>query len=333
MEFRTIVDIPDPGFRIGPCEEMLFVGSCFATEIGHRFQEEKFRAVVNPYGVMYNPASILHTFQRLFLPLSRGSQKGSGLPHDSLAQTTPNTSYSGGEEVTYRTVFITLGTNHVYRLKSTGEIVDNCEKRPASLFQEEELSVEACADYLQQSITLLRQMNPSVRIILTVSPIRYRKYGYHASQLSKATLLLAIQRLFLPLSRGSQRGSDLPHDSLVQTTSNRRLLHEDAIAYSGGERVTYFPAYEILNDELRDYRFYKPDMLHPSDQAVEYIWQRLSETYLSDEAKAFIQEWAPLKAALNHKPFDAESEEYKAFMHKTMLKVEALKEKYPTFAM
>ena len=325
MEFRTIVDIEDPGFRIGPCEEMLFVGSCFATEIGHRFQEEKFRAVVNPYGVMYNPASILHTLQRLFLPLSRGSQRGSDLPHDTLAQTTPNPSYSGGEEVTYRTVFITLGTNHVYRLKSTGEIVDNCEKRPASLFQEEELSVEACADYLQQAIILLREQNPAVRIILTVSPIRYRKYGYHASQLSKATLLLAIQRLFLPLSRGSQRGSDPLHDSLAQTTPNP--------SYSGGERITYFPAYEIVNDELRDYRFYKSDMLHPSDQAVEYIWQRLYETYLSDEAKTFIQEWAPLKAALNHKPFDVESEEYKAFMHKTMLKVAALKEKYPTFAL
>jgi hypothetical protein len=299
MEFRTIVDIPDPGFRISPCEEMLFVGSCFATEIGHRFQEEKFRAVVNPYGVMYNPASILHTLQRLFLPLSRGSQRGSDLPHDFLAQTTPSPSYSGGEEVTYRTVFLTLGTNHVYRLKSTGEIVDNCEKRPQSLFTEEELSVEACADYLQQAITLLREQNPAVRIILTVSPIRYRKYGYHASQLSKATLLLAIQK----------------------------------VCVSPCQSVAYFPAYEIVNDELRDYRFYKPDMLHPSDQAVEYIWQRLSETYLSDEAKAFIQEWVPLKAALNHKPFDAESEEYKAFMHKTMLKVEALKEKYPTFAL
>ena len=304
MDFRTIVDIPDPGFRIGPCEEMLFVGSCFATEIGHRFQEEKFRAVVNPYGVMYNPASILHTLQRLFLPLSRGSQRGAG---------------------PYKTVFLTLGTNHVYRLRSTNEIVDNCEKRPQFLFTEEELSVEACADYLQQAIILLREQNPAVRIILTVSPIRYRKYGYHASQLSKATLLLAVERLFLPLSRGSQRGSDLPQNSLAQTTPGP--------SYSGGERITYFPAYEIMNDELRDYRFYKPDMLHPSDQAVEYIWQRLSETYLSDEAKAFIQEWAPLKAALNHKPFDAESEEYKAFMHKTMLKVEALKEKYPTFAM
>jgi lysophospholipase L1-like esterase len=261
MEFRTIVDIPKPDFEIGPCEEMLFVGSCFATEIGQRFQEEKFRAVVNPYGVMYNPASILHTIERWTVPPC--------------------------------VVFLTLGTNHVYRLKETGEIVDNCQKRPASLFQEEELSVDECADYLQKAIDILKKRNPDVHIVLTVSPIRYRKYGYHGSQLSKATLLLATHQL---------------------------------------ESVTYFPAYEIVNDELRDYRFYKEDMLHPSDQAVEYIWQRLSEVYLSAEAKVFLKEWEPLKAALNHKPFDPDSDEYKFFMDKTMLKVAELQKKYPNFA-
>ena len=261
MEFRTIVDIPDPNFRIGPCEEILFVGSCFADSIGRRFQEEKFRATVNPYGVMYNPASVLHTIQRW--------------------------------EGSCQTAFLTLGTNHVYRLKETGEIVDNCEKRPQSLFTEEELTVDECAAYLQKAIAILRKRNPEVKVVLTVSPIRYRKYGYHGSQLSKATLLLATRQV------------------------------ADA---------SYFPAYEIVNDELRDYRFYAEDMLHPSAQAVEYIWQRLSETYLSDDAKAFIQEWAPLKAALNHKPFNPDSEEYKAFMHKTMLKVDELQKKYPTFA-
>lgn len=266
MEFRTIVDIPKPDFEIAPCEEMLFVGSCFATEIGRRFQEEKFRAVVNPYGVMYNPASILHTVERW--------------------ATSPCV------------VFLTLGTNHVYRLKETGEIVDNCQKRPASLFTEEELSVEACADYLQQAIDILRQRNPEVHIVLTVSPIRYRKYGYHGSQLSKATLLLAVEN----------------------------------ICVNPCQSVVYFPAYEIVNDELRDYRFYKEDMLHPSDQAVEYIWQRLSEVYLSAEAKAFLKEWAPLKAVLNHKPFDPDSEEYRTLMDKTMLKVAALQKKYPNFA-
>ena len=261
MEFRTIVDIPKPDFEIAPCEEMLFVGSCFATEIGRRFQEEKFRAVVNPYGVMYNPTSILHTVERW--------------------ATSPCV------------VFLTLGTNHIYRLKETGEIVDNCQKRPQSLFTEEELSVDACADYLQKTINILRQRNPEVNIVLTVSPIRYRKYGYHESQLSKATLLLAVEKV---------------------------------------TGATYFPTYEILNDELRDYRFYKEDMLHPSDQTVEYIWERLSDVYLSAEAKAFLKEWAPLKAVLNHKPFDPDSEEYRTLMDKTMLKVAALQKKYPNFA-
>ena len=144
-------------------------------------------------------------------------------------------------------------------------------------------------------------MNPDIRIVLTVSPIRYRKYGYHGSQLSKSTLLLAIEKVMKD-----------------QNTSSH---------------LNYFPAYEIINDELRDYRFYAPDMLHPSDQAVEYIWQRLSDVYLSDEAKAFLTEWAPLKAVLNHKPFDPDSEDYKALMNKTMLKVAALSEKYPNFAL
>ena len=282
MEFRTIVDVPKPDFEIGPCEEMLFVGSCFATEIGRRFQEEKFRVTVNPYGVMYNPVSIHHTIEKLF-----------------TSQSTVN----------YQIVFLTLGTNHVYRLKETGEIVDNCQKRPQSLFTEEELSVDACADYLSKAVGLLRQMNPDIHIVFTVSPIRYRKYGYHGSQLSKATLLLAVEKVIRDLGNSSQ-------SSLIRPAS-----------------LAYFPAYEIVNDELRDYRFYKEDMLHPSDQAVEYIWQRLSEVYLSDEAKVFFQEWAPLKAVLNHKPFEPDSEEYKALLAKTMLKVEALSEKYPNFAL
>jgi hypothetical protein len=257
---------------------MLFVGSCFADSIGRRFQEEKFQAVVNPFGVMYNPASILHTIQRLVIQGDGSFVTSAGVTKE------PSPCFT----------FLTLGTNHVYRLKETGEIVDNCQKRPQSLFTEEELSVDACADYLTKAIDLLHQLNPDMRIVLTVSPIRYRKYGYHGSQLSKATLLLATRQV------------------------------------SG---ASYFPAYEIVNDELRDYRFYQADMLHPSDQAVEYIWQRLSEVYLSDEAKTFLKEWAPLKAVLNHKPFDPDSEDYKALMNKTMLKVAALSEKYPNFAL
>ena len=287
MEFRTIVDIDDPGFRIGACEEMLFVGSCFADKIGARFTDEKFRTIVNPFGVMYNPASILHTIQKL--STVRSSSAGLQGKNYQLS--------------TIKTAFLTLGTNHVYILNETGEIVDNCQKRPQSLFTEKELTVDECADYLQQAIDILHTANPDMRIVLTVSPIRYRKYGYHGSQLSKSTLLLAVDKVI-------------------------KMFHVSCFMFN----VSYFPAYEIINDELRDYRFYADDMLHPSSQAVEYIWQRFSEVYLSPEAKAFLKEWQPLKAALNHKPFNPDSDEYRIFMDKTMLKISELQKKYPNFA-
>lgn len=268
MEFRTIVNIPSVAWQIQPCEKMLFVGSCFADKLGMRFQQEQFRANVNPYGVMYNPASILHTVERW------------------LAE---------GGEVPNVAVF-TLGTNHVYILKETGEIVDNCQKRPQRLFDEQQLSVEECEEYLERAIRLLRNANTDVKVILTVSPIRYRKYGYHGSQLSKATLHLAVGRL-------ADKGA-----------------------------ADYFPAYEILVDELRDYRFYADDMLHPSAQAVEYIYERFAHTYFSEATEAFLKEWHPIAAALAHKPFNPDGEEYKEFMRKTMQKVDCLSKKYPNFA-
>lgn len=262
MDFRTIVDIPTPEFTIEPQEKMLFVGSCFADNIGKRFVDEMFLATVNPLGVMYNPASILHTIQSI--------------------------------EDAPRVAFLTLGTNHVYILKETGEIVDNCRKRPARLFHEEELTVDECAEYLQKAVDILNSRNKDVQVVVTVSPIRYAKYGYHGSQLSKATLQLAA-------------------DKLVKANAN----------------CTYFPAYEIVNDELRDYRFYREDMLHPTDQTVEYIWQRLQETYLSNSAKDFIEKWKPLKEAIRHRPFNPDGAEYIAFANKTKENIAKLRLQYP----
>lgn len=276
MQFSTPVNIPLAGFSIEPCERMLFVGSCFADNIGQRFVADKFRAVVNPDGVMYNPASILHTVDRYVDRLEA---------EDAEAEA-PSTA-----------VF-TLGTNHVYILNETGEIVDNCRKRPQRLFTERELTVDECAEYLCHAIVRLRSVNPNVRVVLTVSPIRYAKYGFHGSQLSKAVLLLAADKVVRE------------HDM-----------------------VEYFPAYEIVNDELRDYRFYREDMLHPSDQAVEYIWQRFGDTYFSEHTLSFLEEWRPVKAALGHRPFNADSEEHKEFLRKTMAKADALKAKYEGFEM
>lgn len=283
MEFRTPVNITLAPFAIEPRERMLFVGSCFADNIGRRFVDDKFRATVNPYGVMYNPASIMHTVKRWT---------------EELVAADSETSDSGSDvrqaiSEAPQTAVFTLGTNHVYILNETGEIVDNCRKRPQRLFTERELSVDECADYLREAVTMLRQINSSVRIIITVSPIRYAKYGFHGSQLSKATLLLAA-------------------DKLTKEMDN----------------VVYFPAYEIVNDELRDYRFYREDMLHPTDQAVEYIWQRFGETFFSKQTVKFLEEWRPIKAALAHRPFNPEAEEYKKFLEKAKEGERELMERY-----
>ena len=155
MKFRTIVDIPQPGFKIEPCERMLFVGSCFAAEMGKRFAEERFRVTVNPFGTMYNPASILHTVV-------------------------------GVEGEAPQTVVLTLGTNHVYILNETGEIVDNCQKRPQKLFTERELSVEECTTYLQQVVDPRRenhrhgQSHPLCEIWIPWQPVvqSHTSFGY-----------------------------------------------------------------------------------------------------------------------------------------------------------
>lgn len=299
MQFRTIVDIPRPAFSIAPCEEMLFVGSCFADNIGRRFKDEMFRATVNPFGVMYNPASILHTVERT--------------------------------DVAPRVAVFTLGTNHVYILRETGEIVDNCQKRPHRLFEERELTVEECKDYLLRAVNILRERRPDVKVIITVSPIRYAKYGFHGSQLSKATLLLAADLLIKETTLN--RESSIDKESSFRKESNISIesnINKDVSLNDeqGGAVVTYFPAYEIVNDELRDYRFYADDMLHPSSLAVEYIWQRMVETFFSDEAKTFLREWAPLKKGFSHRPLNPDGDEYKAFLAKLNAEAERLKQRY-----
>lgn len=271
MQLQTPVDLPRADFEIQPCARMLFVGSCFADNVGRRFADDCFRVTVNPFGVMYNPISIGHTVTRLI----------DILPAD--------------DEVDV--AVLTLGTNHIYILRETGEVVDNCQKRPQRLFEERAMTVQQVTDSLCHTISLLRSRWSQVRIILTVSPIRYKKYGFHGSQLSKSTLLLAtaeVERLF--------------------------------------DRVYYFPSYEIMNDELRDYRFYAEDMLHPSAQAVAYIHECMGRVFFGPAMTRFLAEWLPVKSALNHRPFNAQSEEYRTLMDKTWQRVDALSEKYPNFA-
>lgn len=270
MQLTTPISIPQSEIKIEANDELLFVGSCFADNIGRRFTENAFRTTVNPFGVMYNPVSIKHSLDKLCQSDSKPS-----------------------------VALFTLGTNHVYREIATGEIVDNCQKRPQKLFQEEILSLEECHAALRD-IVCHPLLSEARLIIFTVSPIRYKKYGYHESQLSKATLLLAIDR----------------------------LLTDDSAFSIQHSALSYFPAYEIVLDELRDYRFYAPDMIHPSEQAVDYIFERFRETYFSDSTNNFYKEYQPIKQALKHKPFNPDSEDYKLFIEKAQQKLRDFNKKW-----
>ena len=185
----------------------------------------------------------------------------------------------------------------VRRLKSDGRIVSNCHKLPEKMFDRQRLSTQEIVEDWKPLLLALWEQNPALKILFTVSPIRHWKDGAHENQLSKATLLLATD-----------------------------ALQKD---YPG--RIAYFPAYEILMDELRDYRFYADDMLHPSPLAIDYIWQRFIENFLSTDTSAILKEWGDIQKAINHKPFQPDSEAYKRFILQTLLKMERISEKIPSF--
>ena len=191
-------------------------------------------------------------------------------------------------------LIITWGTARVYEWKETGEVVGNCHKLPDKLFVRRLLDVDEIVSVYISLLEKIRLVNPEVQILFTVSPIRHAKDGLHGNQLSKAVLLLAIEKICQKFS----------------------YCH-------------YFPSYEILLDELRDYRFYADDMLHPSPLAVRYLWERFSEAFFSAETKQVITAIEDIIKDLSHKPFHPESEAYQRFLGQIVLKIERLNGKYP----
>ena len=260
MKWRTEIEIPKSRWQIEPDDRILLVGSCFTDSIGQKMQAHGLRATTNPTGVLYNPLSIVQSLN--------GDMRVELVEHDGLYHSmSHHSSFSGtdSEQVLRRclqsqaelhqalaeadVVFVTFGTAYVYF--RDGQVVANCHKLPESEFVRRRLSVQ---EILTAWRPLIRTM-PDKHWVFTVSPIRHQRDGMHQNQLSKATLLLAIEQL------------------------------QQAFP----EQVTYFPAYEIVLDELRDYRFYADDLVHPSAAAVDYIWQRLCDTFVSPETGAKMQ--------------------------------------------
>ncbi|MDE5978944.1 MAG: GSCFA domain-containing protein [Muribaculaceae bacterium] len=267
MQFRTeISPLPDLRGAISHTTPVWTIGSCFADNIGDRMLSEGFDIETNPLGTLYNPLSILNSVGalvegRVYTPADFFPHEGKFRSYDFHSVYSRPTAEEAARMVNSRleelrdklpqlsTLILTFGSARCFRLKSTGQAVANCHKQHPDLFRVEDLTVETCVEAISETVALMRRACPSLsRVILTVSPIRHKAYGLHADKLSKAALLLACEK----------------------------------VRQSDPDNILYFPSYEIMMDDLRDYRFYAPDMVHPSEVAVDYIYDLFSRTFYSD---------------------------------------------------
>lgn len=313
IDFRTIIPIGKSADTINHTQQQMLLGSCFAENIGTVLTSKKFRTDINPFGILYNPLSIAEALYRMLdgrpftadeLFLHKGvwhsydhHSRFSHVDRDVCLQQINTRLKAAATRVKHTDwLILTWGTAFVYYLRESGKVVANCHKQPESVFDRNRLSPDEIVTIWNDLIGRIREVNPAVKIIFTVSPIRHFKDGAHQNQLSKSTLLLAIEKL--------------------------------CIQFAG---THYFPSYEIMMDELRDYRFYASDMLHPSELAVEYIWQRFSECYFDTGTCSLIDEWEKLEKSICHRPFAPQSIVYKDFVMQNLFKLKKMSEKYPYF--
>ncbi len=282
------------------------LGSCFTENIGSNLQKLLFKVEINPFGIIYNPISIKNSLEILienqkftnsdlkfynerWFTYFHHSRFSNANAEDCLLNI--NQAINAGNEVLKKAdiLLITFGTARVYRLIESGNIVSNCHKQPASLFSNELLRVENIISEYSQLIVSLKKFNPNINIIFTISPIRHWKDGAHENQISKSTLFLAIY-------------------NLTKSFNN----------------IIYFPAYEIFMDDLRDYRFYAEDMLHPNEIGIKYVWDIFSKAFLSGSTQKIISEIENLNQAANHRPFNTKSDKYKTFISNNIKKITEL---------
>jgi hypothetical protein len=312
VEFRTKVPIEGQVDHLIDYESRLvFLGSCFSDAIGEKFQHAGFKSTVNPIGVLFQPQAIerfvhrainMHLYKKEDLGAHNGlyycfethskfnSTEGqTTLTHLNNALKTTNKALKVASHI-----FITLGTSWVYRYLKKNKIVANCHKVPQKEFNKELLSVETVKKSLEAILGSISEINPKAVCILTISPVRHLKDGFIENNRSKAHLIAAVHELVEPT-----------------------------------KKVFYFPSYELLMDELRDYRFYKTDMVHPSDQSVNYIWTQLQSSWLSASARALQSEITAYKKSMAHQPMHPDSIEHRQFLQELDKKRQELLKKVP----
>lgn len=306
MKFRTDIAIPPLEWSIDYQTPMLCMGSCFADRMGRRLREAKFPATVNPMGIVYNPLSLAQLLERWHrgegVALSQG-------PHGLWHSFALHSHWSGADrqELEARieagmaeaaqaldrasVLLLTFGTAYVYERRDTGELVANCHKYPGAFFRKRLLTVREVVKAWKPLVQRLRERQPELKLLLTVSPVRHKKEGLANNGLSKAVLRLAC-------------------DQLVQALDG----------------TAYFPAYEIMMDDLRDYRFYGDDLIHPTPFAQAYIWEHFAQTCLSDLARELTDRWEKLRTSMAHRPMQAASEAHREFLRQLLRKLEELNE-------
>ena len=308
MLFQTEIKINPTEQSIVYGDGLLFLGSCFADEVGNLCKGLGFNALLNPFGVLYNPASIALSVKRLHDGVPFASNEvvkvGEGMyctfSHNTafwnvsesalLQQANESLAEAHRHFTASKWIIVSLGTSWVFRQKETGKVVSNCHKLPSQLFEREFLGSQQSADLLSEMVG----QHPDKQFIFTVSPLRHLKDGLHENQLSKAALLLAV-------------------NEVVKARPNAH----------------YFPAYEILLDELRDYRFYMEDMVHPTEQAVRHIWEKFADFAIDPKERTAMKAAADLKQMLHHKPLFPESEAFGKFERLKAQRMSELRQNHP----
>ncbi|MCD6067004.1 MAG: hypothetical protein K0S33_1830 [Bacteroidetes bacterium] len=311
MEFKLQFDIPPFKKQVRPDSKLFFAGSCFSENIARLFHNYKFRAESNTHGILYNPASIaislgdclnrdLYSEADLFFAEDRWNsfQHHSRFSSQDKQQCLDsiNDNIEKGHKALKESdfIFITFGSAYTYKHLSSGITVGNCHKVPQKEFQKILLNKEKIIETYTAFIEKIKTINPSITIVFTVSPVRYIRDGVAENNLSKAVLLQAVHELT---------------NTFIDTV--------------------YFPAYEIVNDELRDYRFFEEDFVHPNRLAIQYVWERLMETSFSAESKTYTADLELILKAAAHKAFNPDSDSHKKFKAAHLRKCEEFEKCYP----
>jgi len=312
MNLQTNIKLEkQPHHQIDYSSKLMLLGSCFSENIGSKFEYHKFQSEINPFGILFHPVALENLITRsinqdfytedeliyhneIWSCFEAHSKLNSVLKDDLLSKLNEQIKLMHQQINASTHIIITLGTAWVYRYITTDRIVANCHKIPQKQFQKELLSINDIVASLENIIALIRSVNPKVNFIFTVSPVRHLKDGFVENNRSKAYLLSAIHQIVEPR-----------------------------------KQLFYFPSYEIMMDELRDYRFYNQDMIHPNNVAVEYIWEKFKTVWLSEDAIGISQKVANIQTKKAHRPFNPNSDAHQKFLANLQLEIEDIQKEFP----